>query len=211
MDSICADLEFVFVYLDDILVFSKSHQEHKCHLRTLLKRLSENGLIVNKEKCQFGVSTLNFLGYTVSKDGAIPPTERVQAITNFPRPTTVKELSEFIGLITYYHRFLPKVAALLDPLYAARKGLSKNQKLSWSEDMITAFNKVKHCMATATMLVHPTDGTPLALVADASDIAVGAALQQQRNGVWEPLAFFSKRLRQSELQYSAFDKELLAL
>ena len=212
MDSICADLDFLFIYLDDILVASKSLSEHKHHLRTLFKRLADNGLIINREKCEFAKAKLNFLGYTVDCNGAIPPVEKVQAIVDFPSPTTKKGLSEFIGMVVYYHRFIPHAAAILKPLHQAKAQLKSNrQKLVWSTEMCNAFNKIKSELANATMLAHPVEGAPLALVSDASDIAVGAVLQQFHNNSWQPLAFYSKHLRQNELQYSAFDKQLLAL
>ena len=114
-------------------------------------------------------------------------------------------------MVTYYHRFIPHAATLLRPLYLARQGLKKNQKLEWSEEMNSAFIAVKKVLASATLLVHPIEGAQLALISDASDIAIGAVLQQKCKDKWEPLAFFSKHLRGAELQYSAFDKELLAL
>ena len=211
MDSICADLDFVFIYLDDILIASKSHNEHKHHLRTLFKRLADNGLIINKDKCEFGLETINFLGYTISKEGASPPTNRVQAIVDFPKPSIAKNLSELIGMVTFYHRFLPHAAALLKPLYQARQGLCKTQKITWTTELTQAFERIKQQLAAATMLVHPKENAELALVTDASDVAVGAVLQQKHQDAWQPLAFFSRHLRKAELQYSAFDKELLAL
>ena len=211
MDSICQELDFVFVYLDDILVASKNHSEHLQHLRALFTKLQQNGLVINVSKCEFGKSQLDFLGYQVNAQGAKPPTHRVEAITNFPKPLTVKSLAEFIGMVAYYHRFLPNAAKILAPLHQAKSDFAKERQLIWSEEMDAAFNKIKRTLAEATLLVHPEEGARLALVTDASDLAIGAVLQQWSGGMWKPLAFFSKRLRKPELKYSAFDKELLAL
>ena len=114
-------------------------------------------------------------------------------------------------MVTYYHRFLPHAAQVLEPLYSAKKQGTKNTRLTWSQDMRQAFENIKKLIAEATMLVHPHDSAPLSLFSDASDSAVGAVLQQWHNGMWQPLAFFSKLLRKPELKYSTFDKELLAL
>ena len=122
MDSVLRDLPFVFVYLDDILVASRSETEHLSHLRELFERLSKHGLIINPEKCRFGVSTIDFLGHRITKDGATPLPSKVDAIVNFPRPHTAQALREFIGMVTFYHRHMRQAAHLLHPLYNTLKG-----------------------------------------------------------------------------------------
>ena len=107
MDSVLRDLPFLFVYLDDILVASTSKSQHLTHLRKLFERLSQHGLIVNPAKCQFGLSTIDFLGHRVTKDGALPLPSKVEAVAQFPRPLTVKALQEFLGMVNFYHRFIP--------------------------------------------------------------------------------------------------------
>ena len=175
MDTVCSGLDFVFVYLDDILVSSTSITEHKNHLRILFKRLAQNGLIVNKEKCELGVSEINFLGYTINSKGATPPTSRVQVILDFPQPSTRKELSEFIGMVTYYHRFIPKAAAILDPLYKARVGLTKNQKLCWNSSMSAAFSKIRSDLSA---LVHSP------AIVSSMDLCLACVALSSCVGVW---------------------------
>jgi len=209
MDVVAQDLPFVFIYLDDILLFSRSRREHHDHIRQLLHRLDQHGLVVNVDKCQFGRSTIDFLGYRISSRGVVPLPDKVKAIRDFPKPTTVKGLQEFNGMVNFYHRFVPGAARIMQPLYSALNG--KPKSLVWTDDMSTAFDAAKDALATATLLSFPRTDAPTALTTDASASAVGAVLEQLVDGVWEPLAFFSRQLRAAEQKYSAFDRELLAL
>ena len=118
MDGVLRGLQFVFVYLDDILIASKDHQTHLLHVKAVLQRLADNGLSVNREKCKFGLTTVTFLGHEVSAVGIRPLPERVAAIRDLPRPTTKVELQRFLGGLNFYHRFLPGIAAVLAPLHA---------------------------------------------------------------------------------------------
>jgi transposase InsO family protein len=213
MDTVCAGLDFAFVYLDDILVYSHDEQEHFAHLRTLFSRLAEHGLVINPSKCQFGMHAIAFLGHQINHQGIFPLPDKVLAIQNFPQPTSVKALQEFVGMVNFYHRFVPQAAKLMRPLY---QNLTQRPKhltcsLEWSQEMNSAFLAAKTALAKAVMLTHPVPGAPLSLTCDASDVAVGAVLEQQVHGARQPLAFFSRQLRPPELKYSAFDKELLAL
>ena len=113
MDNILHDLPFVFVYLDDILVASSSPQLHLHHLHQLLSVLAANDLLVNLAKSSFAQPSVNFLGHHVTATGITPLSSHVQAISNYPAPISVKELQRFLGLINFYHRFLPHAAALL--------------------------------------------------------------------------------------------------
>lgn len=211
MDTVCGTLGFLFVYIDDILVASRNKLEHREHLKELFTRLKKFGLVVNKAKCQFGQKELDFLGHRISADGIVPLPQKVEAIQKFPLPKTVKNLQEFIGMVNFYHRFLPKAAQLMRPLHAALSGTSKNADLNWTSEMRKAFHLTKDALAHATMLVHPRNNAVLALTVDASDVAVGGVLEQEVAGKWQPLAFFSRQLRTPEQKYSAFDRELLAL
>jgi hypothetical protein len=105
--------------LDDILLASNSKDEHLTDLRTVFSRLEEHGLVLRLEKCVFWVDTLDFLGHMISRDGAIPLPKKVDVINGFPKPATVGQLQEFLGMINFYHRFLPNAAHALHPLYAA--------------------------------------------------------------------------------------------
>ncbi|GFN87763.1 hypothetical protein PoB_001426900 [Plakobranchus ocellatus] len=155
--------------------------------------------------------SLDFLGHQVSQYGSIPFPSKVKAITDFPKPSTVKGLQEFLGMVNFYHRFIPHAASLLLPLHCALQKSHSQKGLSWTADMDMAFASCKEALAEATMLNHPKHGTHISLTTDASDQAIGDVLEQYVNGIWQPLAFFSKRLHPPEMRYSTFDRELLAL
>ena len=115
-----------------------------------------------------------------------PLPEKVDAIRSFPRPTTVKQLQEHLGMVNFYHRFVPSAAALMQPLYKAVD--MKCKLLVWTSELDTSFKQSKEALANATMLVHPCHEAPTSLTVDASDVAVGAVLEQLIDGVWTPLA-----------------------
>jgi hypothetical protein len=209
MDTVFHGIDFVYVYLDDILIASTSTSQHLEHLQQVFARLRQYGLVVNAAKCLFGQAQIDFLGHHITADGAVPLQLKVQAVQDFARPTTVKGLQQFLGMVNYYHRFIPAAAAMMQPLYAATSGQSK--LLNWTPEMDTAFQRTKVALAEATMLTHPRTDVPVALTADASDLAVGAVLEQFVDGSWQPMAFYSRQLRPPERKYSAFDRELLAL
>ena len=209
MDSILGDLPFCAVYVDDILIFSKSAEEHRGHVRTVLKRLQENGLVVRFDKCTFGADKVDFLGHEISREGVRPMISKVDAITKFPRPSSIKSLQEFIGMVNYYRRFVPNIAGLMTPLLDVLKG--KPKKLKWDEQQQQAFKLTKDALSRATTLAYQDPRAPLRLTTDASNIACGAVLEQMVNGEPQPLAFFSKKLKPPETRYSTFDRELLAV
>lgn len=211
MDSVLRDMPFLFVYLDDILVASASADDHLTHLRQLFGRLSEHGLIINPAKCEFGQSAITFLGHHVTPQGAVPLPAKVEAVAGFPRPLTMKSLQEFLGMVNFYNRFLPHAAQLMRPLYDALRGQRPADVLDWSAGMAAAFDAAKTALANAALLAHPSPTAPVALTTDASDYAVGAVCEQWVGGAWQPLAFFSRKLRDNERKYSAFDRELLGL
>ena len=181
MDQVCRGLEdHVFDYIDDILVASSDAAEHKWHLCQLFKRLEQHGLIVNLAKCVFGVETIDFLSHRISAQGVEPLPERVKAICNFPPPRDAKALSEFLGMVNFYHRFLPHAAALMGPLYAISH--AKGNSFKWTLQLQSAFESTKQALASATLLVHPSTMATTCLNVDASDFAVGAALEQFQDG-----------------------------
>ena len=208
MDGILRDVPFAFVYLDDILVASHSPQEHHQHLKQLFTLLSSNGLVINKAKCVFGADEIDFLGHHVSAAGITPLPDRIAALQNSSAPTDRTSLQRFLGMVNYYHRFLPGIADTLAPLHAQASG--KGQTIEWSKDCQEAFDKAKTVLSKAVLLHHPQPDLPTSLTVDASNTAIGAQLEQRKGGSWVPLAFFSRKLSDSERKYSAFDRELLA-
>ena len=125
MDGIFRQLDFAFVNLDDILIASSSDDEHFDHLREIFDLLSANGLVINKSKCVFGVTELDYLGHKVIIEGIQPLPDSIKSIQNFPIPQNRPALQRFLGLINYYHRFLLNIAHKLDPLHLASSGRGK--------------------------------------------------------------------------------------
>ena len=181
MDMICQGLDGVFVYLDDILVASTNHSQHSDHLKALFERLQRSGLVVNLSKCVFGVPEIDFLGHRINQHGAIPLPEKVDAIRQFAQPTSFKGLQEFVGMVNFYHRFVPAAAQHMQPLFAALANKPKFGHLAWTDEMTNAFNTTKQALADATMLVHLLHNARIALTVDASAQAIGSVLEQWVN------------------------------
>ena len=212
MDEVTSGLDNVYVYLDDVLVFSENHDQHERDLKNLFDRLEQYGLVVNPAKCVLGVSRLNFLGYEIDSKGAQPPRDSVEAIEQFPQPSDVGGLMRFNGMLNFYHRFVPGIAKIMKPLYEATAGKkSRSTKLIWSSTLLSAFRRAKAALADACKLIHPQAGAPTALTTDASNSALGAVLEQFVGGLWRPIAFFSRKLKPAETRYSAYDRELLGI
>ena len=211
MDRVGGDLDFIFIYMDDILVASADKNEHYAHLQKLFDRLEQHGLVINPEKCLFAVNQLEFLGHQISAAGSIPLRAKVDAVAQFPEPTTVQQMQQFVGLINFYNRFIPKINLIMAPLFQATAGKKKNDSIQWSTEVADAFQAAKDALSAAVLLKHPHPAAPTSLTTDASDLGIGAVLEQKIDGMWQPLAFFSKKFRPAETKYSAFDRELLAV
>ena len=219
MDAILGDIPRVYVYIDDILVASESPEQHLEDLKTVFKILSDNGLVVQRSKCVLGKSELEFLGYHVDVNGIAPLPTRVEAIRAVPAPTSIKELQRFLGMVNYYRRFLRKAAHHLHPMFNALKGPTKKKGeprpkpriLTWNEELQQSFDAIKEALATATLLHHPRPNAPLALTTDASKYAIGGVLEQLGPNGWEPLSFYSAKLEDNQIDWPAFDRELLAM
>ena len=225
MDTVCQDLPFAFVYLDDVLIASRSREEHHDHLRQLFDRLQAAGLILSLEKCLFAQRSLRFLGHEVTADGITPTADSVKAITAFPRPVTIQKLMSFVGMVNFYKRFIPKAAQIMAPLHAATAGAQTKaagkKEVKWTPEREAAFQNTKSALIKATRLLHITPGAHLALTTDASDFAVGGVVEQLVQGSWRPLGFYSSKFKPTQWekkrplqledhQCSTTDRELLA-
>lgn len=213
INQVLTGLDFVFVYIDDILIASKTENEHIHHLTEVFERLSSFGVSIKPTKCEFGVSKINFLGHVISVEGILPSEERVEVIRNFERPKTLKQLQRFIGMINFYHRFIPRFATCLIPLHQLVVELNKLKNkniIQWTDIHEKSFLKAKKMLADATLLAHPMVNSKLKLTVDASGNAIGAVLEQYCDDQCQPIAYFSKKLSTTEQKYSTFDRELLA-
>jgi len=205
-------LPHVFVYIDNLLIASCTREEHMAHLREVLQRLEENGLVLNGEKCVLGVREVEYLGHVVSAGGICPLPDKVKAIACFPRPTNTKALQRYLSMLNFYRRFICGAAGILKPLMDALCGGLK-MELQWSAEMAAAFESSRLALQRVLELAHPVAGAQLVLTVDALDTHVGAALQQRvgPHQALQPLGFFSKKLEKSQQKYSAFDRELLVV
>ena len=138
-----------------------------------------------------------------------PADTKVQEIRNFPTPTTVAQLRSFLGLINYYHRFVPNCARILRPLNSLLRNNPKSIELT--ESALSAFEAIKNALADTVMLHHQLPDAPISITVDASSTAIGGVLQQHNGSGWKPLSFFSRRLSDTEVKYSVFGRELLAI
>ena len=208
MDSVTSQLSGVFVYLDDVLVASPTEEQHERDLRQLFGALLRFGLVLNVNKCTFGGRELELLSHSVSEQGIKPLPGKVEAVQKFVHLRSVKALQRFLGMVNFYRRFLPGVAAVMRPLTDALAGTP--HQLMWNEEMTTAFQRTKDLLARAMLLFHLTSDSELRINTYASSRAIAGAVHQVINGCHQPLGFFSHRTTPAESRYSAYDLELLA-
>lgn len=213
MDMVLRNLDFVFCYIDDILIASNSEEEHKQHVIQVLQRLQEYGLVINISKCQFAKSEVIYLGHTINKFGCKPPEDRIDAISNYPKPNTIAELRRFLGIINYYRRYIPNCAHMQAPLNGLIKDSKKNDKrpVPWYPLAEKAFQECKNSIKETTLLTHLNQNASLVLTTDASDTAIGAKLEQRDSDQNKPIGFFSSKLSSAQTRYSTYDRELLAV
>ena len=180
MDQVLRGLPFAYAYIDDILIASTPKEEHLKHLRLVFKRLTTYGVIINPNKCLFGVPELDF--HHISNKGITPLPGKVDTIREFPLPTTQRNLRQFVGMVNFYHRFLPHCAELMLPLHALLDSSQpKSQTLTWNDTALAAFYATKDALINATLLSYPSPEALTSLVTDASNTGVGAVLQQYVN------------------------------
>jgi transposase InsO family protein len=211
INSIFVDMlgKSLVIYIDDILIYSKSLEKHVIIVREVLKRLQDHHLVLKKKKCLFHVTEFVFLGHRISKNGISMDPEKVDVIAKFGRPTTVKELRSFLGMSNYYRKFVPRYSEVSKPLTDLTK---KKNEFLWTKSAEEAFEMVKTLIGSDLMLRHPVLDKPFVIQTDASDFAVaGVLLQLDLNDNLCPLEFYSRKLNDSELNYSIHDKELLAI
>jgi hypothetical protein len=180
MDDILRELGFCFAYLDDILVFSRSPEEHEQHLRALFTQLQRYGIIINPAKCAFRAPEVAFLGYKVSAKGSQPLQERVTHLQEYQPLQSASQLRRFLGMLYFYRRFIPHAVATQAPLHDVLSGpkVKGSHPITWKPELLKTFEDCKASLSRATLLAHPDTSVPLALFTDASMSAMGAVLQQ---------------------------------
>nr|VZI12709.1 unnamed protein product [Spirometra erinaceieuropaei] len=200
------------VYLDDIIVFGRSIDEHNHNLRAVLEALRSAGLTLNPTKRLFVRREVNFLGHLISPGRISPLPDRIQCIRTWPTPSNQTELRSFLGLASYYRRFIRGFAHIANPLH---KLTEKVRPFVWSDDWARAFTDLRAALCSAPLLALPNvddDAPPFILDTDASGYAIGAVLSQaDANGVEHPICFASNTLTKPQRNYCNFRREILTI
>jgi len=202
--------EICLIYVDDILVYSSSLEEHITRLREVFKRLRKSNLKLQLDKIEFLRKEMGFLGHVITSEGVKPNPAKIQAITEFPIPKTRKEIKQFLGLLGYYRKFINNFAKITKPLTAC---LKKNTSIKHNDpEYQECFNTCKQLLTNAPILQYPDFEKEFQVTTDASDVALGAVLSQINDRKADlPIAFASRTLNDSERKLSTIEKELLAI
>jgi hypothetical protein len=209
MDAILQGIPHVACYIDDIIVTGKDDRDHLTHLHQVCQRLEENGLKLKKAKCELLQSSVEYLGYRLDAQGIHPLSSKIEAIMHAPQPVNSQQLKSFLGLLTYYGKFIPKLSMLVHPLYQL---LHADTPWVWSPACEEAFAAAKNAITSADVLVHYNPQLPLTLAADASAYGLGAVISHTLpDGTDHPIAFASRTLSRSEQNYAQIEKEALSL
>lgn len=210
MDRLLSGLQGteLFVYMDDIVIYGTSLEDHDRKLRALLGRLKEAGLTLQPDKCFFLRKEITYLGHLITKDGVKMDPQKIQAVKNFPIPRNRKNIKQFLGLVGYYRRFIKDFAKIAKPL---NNILKKQVSFKWNGDQQTAFDTLCDKICTEPILQYPNFRRPFSITTDASDYALGAVLSQEYQGQDLPVPYASCTLNPAECKYTTSEKELLAI
>ncbi|KAL0200244.1 hypothetical protein M9458_003431, partial [Cirrhinus mrigala] len=199
-----------YAYLDDILIYSKTLEEHTQHVRAVLRRLLAHQLYCKLEKCAFHQHTTTFLGFVISSQGVAMDPQKMEAVRSWPLPTSLKQLQRFLGFANFYRRFIQGFSATAAPLTALTKPSRRDFQLT--PEAIQAFKKLCLLFTTAPVLIHPNPAKPFVVEVGASDVGVGAVLSQRGpDEKLHPCSFFSRKFNPTQQRYGVGDRELLAI
>jgi transposase InsO family protein len=201
--------EFCSAYIDDILIYSNNLAEHRIHVGRVLERLRGAGLQADVDKCEFHVTTTKFLGFIIGVDGITVDPEKVAAVATWKEPTTVKGVQSFLGFCNFYRRFVREYSRIAKPL---NNLTCKDNSFRWTEECQLAFDTLKARLLSAPIMAHFDPRRPTQLETDSSDgVVAGVLTQQQDDGEWHPVGYFSETMHGAEHNYPIHDKELLAV
>ena len=198
----------VIVFIDDVLIYSKTKEQHDKHVRLVLDRLREHSLYAKRSKCSFFQSEVEFLGFVVGRNGISMENSKVKAVLDWPAPENRKQLMSFLGLANYYRKFVKDHAAICAPLTEL---LRQDIPYQWGEKEQQAFDAIKKAMTMGPVLATPDPGKGYILYTDASDYAVGAVLMQEQSGEQRTIAFESTKLDTTQRRWPTHEKELYAI
>ena len=212
MDRVVDGLQdFAAAYLDDLIIYSTTWEDHLGHFRAILQKLREAGLTAKPVKCQFGMEHCVYLGHIVGGGIVRPEASKVETVKQFAVPETKKQVRAFLGLTGYYRKFIPNYATVAASLTDLTRRSAPNN-VGWDDDCDRAFKKLKELLCTSPVLRNPDFTQPFVLQTDASDRGVGAVLSQKDgDGEEHPVGYFSKKLLPREERYSTVEKECLAI
>ena len=198
-----------FVYLDDIVIFSKSPEEHARHLAMIFARLQDANLKLKRKKCFFGLGKIELLGCTISGSGIAPQESKVSAIKQIPTPTTKTEVRSFLGMCNYYRRCIPGYAQMSRPIQDLT---SPKVNFKWNQECEQSFNQLKHEITSDRVMAFPKVGKPYKLYTDACDYAIGAILVQEDDaGIERPVHYVSHQLDHTQRKWATIEKEAYAV
>ncbi|KAI2661861.1 Transposon Tf2-6 polyprotein [Labeo rohita] len=199
-----------YAYLDDILIYSKTLEEHTQHVRAVLRRLLAHQLYCKLEKCAFHQHSTTFLGFVISSQGVAMDPQKLEAVRSWPLPASLKQLQRFLGFANFYRRFIQGFSATAAPLTALTKPSHGDFQLT--PEAIQAFKTLCTLFTTAPVLTHPNPDKPFVVEVDASDVGIGAILSQRGpDGKLHPCSFFSRKFNPTQQHYGVGDRELLAI
>ncbi|XP_077235487.1 uncharacterized protein LOC143877356 isoform X2 [Tasmannia lanceolata] len=196
--------QFIVVFIDDILIYSKSKEDHAEHLRRALETLRQNHLFAKFSKCEFWLESVTFLGHVVSKEGISVDPAKVEAVLHWKQPSSATEVRSFLGLAGYYRKFVEGFSALAGPL---TKLTRKNVKFIWAEECELSFQELKKRLTSSPVLVLPSEGMDFVIYSDASIKGLGCVLMQDG----KVIAYGSRQLKRHEVNYPIHDLELAAV
>ena len=200
--------KIALIYLDDVLVYSRTFEDHLQHLRLVFDRFRDAGLKLKPKKCHFGQKKVKYLGHVVSKEGVSPDPDKISAIKEYPVPRSIKDVRAFLGLANYYRKFVKGFAKIAGPLHDLTK---KGLKFQWNESCQCAFDALKTALTQAPILAHPDFTLEFILATDASDVGLGYVLGQIQNGKEVAIAYGGRKLLPAEKNYSVTEKEALGV
>lgn len=210
MDNLLRHFKWIMClcYLDDIIVFSATFEEHITRLRTVMKCILEAGLILNPKKCLFAAREVKILGHLVSSSGIRPDPDKVKAVADFPTPKNVHDIRSFLGLCSYFRRFIKGFCYLAEPLQLL---LKSDAKFYWGPKEVEAFNNLRKALTSDPVLGMYDESYPTEIHTDASGYGIGAVLVQIQNDVEKVIAYASRTLTKPERNYSTTERECLAV
>ena len=195
---------FVIIYIDDLLIFSKTFEDHLKHLRLVFSVLRKNQLFAKPEKCEFAVQEIEFLSFVVGNDGLKVDPKKMDTVQQWPVPRKLLEVQQFLGFVQYVPKFIPNFSLVAAPLTTLLKGRGE---FRWSKAEQDAFDMLKQSMCSSHVLQLPDLTKPFEIHTDASDLAYGAVLMQNNH----PVAYDSKKFSEIEKRWPTHEKEMLAI